>query len=92
MSPGDLRRLNTAFFTLNGVISIVFFARAPGRRDVIRASGLAKRYGDKRVLQGVDFELPRGGFFVVTGPNCPGKTTLLRLCAGLATPTWASWR
>ena len=61
--------------------------RAPGRRDVIRASGLAKRYGDKRVLQGVDFELPRGGFFVVTGPNGSGKTTLLRLCAGLATPT-----
>ena len=54
---------------------------------MIRASGLAKRYGDKRVLQGVDFELPRGGFFVVTGPNGSGKTTLLRLCAGLAAPT-----
>jgi heme exporter protein A len=54
---------------------------------VIRASGLAKRYGDKRVFQGVDFELPRGGFFVVTGANGSGKTTLLRLCAGLAAPT-----
>ncbi len=54
---------------------------------MIRASGLAKRYGDKRVLQDVDFELPRGGFFVVTGPNGSGKTTLLRLCAGLAAPT-----
>jgi heme exporter protein A len=48
---------------------------------------LTKRYGDKRVLQGVDFELPRGGFLVVTGPNGSGKTTLLRLCAGLAAPT-----
>ena len=65
----------------------VLLLRAPGRRDMIRASGLAKRYGDKRVLQGVDFELPRGGFFVVTGPNGSGKTTLLRLCAGLAAPT-----
>jgi heme exporter protein A len=54
---------------------------------VIRASGLAKRYGDKRVLQDIEFELPRGGFFVVTGPNGSGKTTLLRLCAGLAAPT-----
>jgi heme exporter protein A len=54
---------------------------------MIRASGLAKRYGDKRVLQGVDFDVPRGGFFVVTGPNGSGKTTLLRLCAGLAAPT-----
>lgn len=54
---------------------------------MIRAQDLTKRYGDKRVLQGVDFELLRGGFLVVTGPNGSGKTTLLRLCAGLAAPT-----
>jgi heme exporter protein A len=54
---------------------------------VIRAAGLEKRYGFKRVLAGLDFELPRGGFLVVTGPNGAGKTTLLRLCAGLALPT-----
>lgn len=54
---------------------------------MILASGLSKRYGDKRALQAVDFELPRGGFLVVTGPNGSGKTTLLRLCAGLAAPT-----
>jgi heme ABC exporter ATP-binding subunit CcmA len=54
---------------------------------VIRAAGLEKRYGDKRVLRGLDFELERGGFLVVTGPNGAGKTTLLRLCAGLAVPT-----
>jgi len=54
---------------------------------VIRAAGLEKRYGDTRVLRGLDFELERGGFLVVTGPNGAGKTTLLRLCAGLAVPT-----
>ena len=48
---------------------------------------LGKRYGEKRVLRGVDLELPRGGFLVVTGPNGAGKTTLLRICAGLAQPT-----
>jgi 4-hydroxybenzoate polyprenyltransferase len=26
VSPGDLRRLNAAFFTMNGIISVVFFA------------------------------------------------------------------
>ncbi len=52
--------------------------------------GLGKRYGDKRVLRGVDLELPRGGFVVVTGPNGSGKTTLLRICAGLATPSEGS--
>jgi len=55
--------------------------------DVIRARGLEKRYGDRRVLRGVEFEVVRGGFLLVTGPNGSGKTTLLRLCAGLAAPT-----
>jgi len=54
---------------------------------VIRARALEKRYGDRRVLRGVEFDLPRDGFLVVTGPNGSGKTTLLRLCAGLAIPT-----
>jgi ABC-type multidrug transport system ATPase subunit len=54
---------------------------------MIRAVGLEKRYGPKRVLRGLDFELERGGFLVVTGANGAGKTTLLRLCAGLAIPT-----
>ena len=54
---------------------------------MIRARGLEKRYGDKRVLRGVGFEVAPDGFLLVTGPNGSGKTTLLRLCAGLAVPT-----
>jgi ABC-type multidrug transport system ATPase subunit len=54
---------------------------------VIEARALSKSYGPKQVLDGLDFELERGGFLVVTGPNASGKTTLLRLCAGLAVPT-----
>ena len=54
---------------------------------MIRARQVEKRFGDKRVLRGLDFELPRGGFLLVTGANGSGKTTLLRLCAGLALPT-----
>jgi ABC-type multidrug transport system ATPase subunit len=57
------------------------------RPAVIFARGLGKRYGDKRVLEGLDFEVRRADFLVVTGPNGSGKTTLLRLCAGLAAPT-----
>jgi heme exporter protein A len=54
---------------------------------VIRARALEKRYGDKRVLRGIEMDVGRDGFLLVTGPNGSGKTTLLRLCAGLAAPT-----
>ena len=54
---------------------------------MLDAQRLGKRYGEKRVLRGIDLALPRGGFLVVTGPNGSGKTTLLRICAGLAQPT-----
>ena len=54
---------------------------------MISARDLSKRYGFKRVLEGLSFEVARGGFLVVTGPNGAGKTTLLRLCAGLAIPS-----
>jgi heme exporter protein A len=54
---------------------------------MIRARGVGRRYGDKRVIDSLDFDLERGGFLLVTGPNGSGKTTLLRLCAGLAQPT-----
>jgi heme exporter protein A len=54
---------------------------------VIRARKLSKRFGDKRVLEGLDLDVPRGGFVLVTGPNGSGKTTLLRVCAGLAALT-----
>ena len=54
---------------------------------VIVGRDLEKRYGRKRVLRGVSFAVPKGGFLVVTGANGAGKTTLLRLVAGLAAPT-----
>jgi ABC-type multidrug transport system ATPase subunit len=54
---------------------------------VIQARELSKRFGDKRVLEGLELDVPKGGFVLVTGPNGSGKTTLLRLCAGLAAPT-----
>ena len=54
---------------------------------MIRARKLGKRFGEKRVLRGIDLDVERGGFAVVTGPNGSGKTTLLRICAGLALPS-----
>jgi heme exporter protein A len=54
---------------------------------VIRARGLEKRYGAKRVLRGVDLDVAAGATVLVTGANGSGKTTLLRIVAGLAAPS-----
>ena len=54
---------------------------------MIRARGLAKRFGARRVLASLDLDLEDGGFLLVTGPNGSGKTTLLRLLAGLVAPS-----
>jgi len=54
---------------------------------VIRARGLEKRYGRRRVLTGIDLDVGAGAFVLVTGHNGSGKTTLLRLLAGLVAPT-----
>jgi heme exporter protein A len=54
---------------------------------LVRARGVERRYGSRRVLRDLSFELERGGTLVVTGPNGSGKTTLLRLLVGLAVPS-----
>jgi ABC-type multidrug transport system ATPase subunit len=54
---------------------------------MIRARGVGRRFGEKRVLAGVDVDIGDGAFLLVTGPNGAGKTTLLRLIAGLIVPT-----
>ena len=54
---------------------------------MIRARGLGRAFGAKRVVHELDLDVPSGGFLLVTGPNGSGKTTLLRLVAGLLVPT-----
>ena len=48
--------------------------------------GVTKRFGDVQALDGVDFEVPDGSFFVIVGPSGAGKTTTLRVVAGLEQP------
>ena len=54
---------------------------------VLQACGLTKRYGGKRALDTLDLEIPQGRIVGLLGPNGSGKTTFMKLAAGLLTPT-----
>ena len=49
----------------------------------IRLRGLQMRYGRKRVLRGVDLDVPVGATTVLLGSNGEGKTTLVNVCLGV---------
>ena len=49
---------------------------------VIEAQGLGKGYGDRLLMEDVNFKLPPGGIVGVIGPNGAGKTTLFRMLTG----------
>ncbi|UWQ45041.1 energy-dependent translational throttle protein EttA [Leisingera aquaemixtae] len=53
---------------------------------VIEVNGLAKHYGDKQLIEGLEFSLPPGGIVGVIGPNGAGKSTLFRMLTGQEQP------
>ncbi len=53
---------------------------------VVEARGLRKAYGDKLLIDDLNFTLPRGGIVGVIGPNGAGKTTLFRMVTGQEKP------
>ena len=53
---------------------------------VIKAHGLAKSFGNKKLFENLDFVLPPNGIVGVIGPNGAGKTTLFRLIMGQEKP------
>ena len=57
------------------------------RDPSIRIRNLSKVFGDFVALDDVSVDINRGEFFVVVGPSGCGKTTLLRILAGLETPS-----
>ena len=61
----------------------------PGPRlgeRVIDAANLRKSYGERLLIDNVNFSLPPGGIVGIIGPNGPGKTTLFRMIIGAEKP------
>ena len=52
----------------------------------IQVRGVSKRFGDAVALEGVDLDVPTGSLTALLGPSGGGKSTLLRVVAGLETP------
>ncbi len=53
---------------------------------VVEARGLRKAYGDRLLIDDLNFKLPPGGIVGVIGPNGAGKTTLFRMITGQEKP------
>src|SRR3954447_10771421 len=54
--------------------------------SAIVASGISKSFGSIQALDGLELDVPDGAFFVLLGPSGAGKTTTLRVIAGLEKP------
>jgi sulfate-transporting ATPase len=75
-----------------GVADIVI---TPGPRlggVVIEAENLCKGYGDRLLIDNLNFKLPPGGIVGIIGPNGAGKTTLFRMITGQEQPDSGSLR
>jgi ATPase subunit of ABC transporter with duplicated ATPase domains len=53
---------------------------------VIEANGVNKGFGDKVLMEDMNFRLPPGGIVGIIGPNGAGKTTLFRMITGQEEP------
>ena len=61
----------------------------PGERLgdlVIEAKNLRKSFGDRLLIDNLNFNLPKGGIVGIIGPNGAGKTTLFRMLTGAEKP------
>ncbi len=58
----------------------------------IETTGLQKRYGETRAVDGINLSIPTGTVYGLLGPNAAGKTTTIRMLTTLIKPDGGSAR
>ena len=64
-------------------INIKFSEPPQSGRTPIKLTSIFKSYGDKKVFEGIDFEIEKGEKIAFVGPNGAGKSTLAKIIAGV---------
>lgn len=59
-------------------------------KEMVRLQGITKKFGNNVIIPSLDLTIYDGEFITLLGPSGCGKTTLLRMIAGLETPTEGS--
>lgn len=55
--------------------------------EILKLTGLTKRFGDKCVVNDVDLTIRKGHIYGLIGPNGAGKTTIMKMIAGTCLPS-----
>ncbi|MEM6358370.1 MAG: ABC-F family ATP-binding cassette domain-containing protein, partial [Pseudomonadota bacterium] len=91
-NQGRLRRLaglreeRRSQIARRGPAAMALEAEGPSGKLVIEATGIAKQFGERRILAPFDLRVARGDCVAIVGPNGAGKTTLLKLLTDQIAP------
>lgn len=69
------------------ILAAKFPQKTPGKKNVIKAEGLTKQFGNFTAADNISFEIHSGEIFGLLGPNGAGKTTTFKMLCGLLKPT-----
>jgi len=82
----DLRKERSAMIKRQGTAAMDFSSGPKSGRKVIDAKGLAKGFGEKRIVSDFSLTVQRGDRVAFVGPNGVGKTTLIKMLMGEIEP------